>query len=719
MKIHVFAVLALALMSGVLIRAAELPGTSGILIPENGPLEKDHAALRMSWAEKHLLPEAEKRWQGQPWAEQARVVTQKGLALWFNGLSESDKDADKTAAAARELVRTECEEPLACLMAHKILWQLKQDWWGGSRGLNKAFKIVNDEKVPAALRVWIVDEQIDRLKATNWRYNDYHKKQVDRIVQAVSSASYAPEFEPVLVRDFLDWMENLKELDEASFEKLAKAVRESPLSEWTRACLLGDVHVHWAWFIRGGSAADEVRKDAWGGFREHLEKAGEHLKKAHELRPERPEAAGRMIQVVMGTNGDEEEQRAWFDRAIAAQFDYRNAYTGLIYASTKRWGGSDGLVLTLGKRFAETKRYDTDVPEQFFHACKQIVIESGNPRGVFSHPLVRESALVFARGLQAHEETNPARAARLQGLSSVVAWLAGYDELAQRGVSALDREFPASVTRDLNEMLLHPSMLRTSVFAGQGGWGEGLRQLEHEYRERDVEAMKTTLAKLKPESLPTENARNYVELIRAEVELPEKLKEGGWQPLPIYSGLSTCRSSGGHWRVTAPGEITLTGSDAGFVDLAFPIWVDKALEIRGEVTYELNAQTQWFAHWSFGPSLRWSPVRSGIFQIPDALRGLTYHPKKGDAEARVTGAWTGQFKGKAAVQLKPVNTFQASLSGNEMSFTFNDGVMPPQDIESFGLRNSRGLAAFTGINVPTGVKIKISKLEVRVAGPTL
>lgn len=712
MKKHALA--ALALMSGLLTCRAELPGTAGILVPENGPLEKDHQAWRMNWAEKHLLPEAAKRWQGQPWAEQAKAVTQKGLTLWFSGLNEDAKEAEKTAAAARELVRTECDEPLACLMAHKTLWLLRQDWWGGARGLNKAFKMVDDANLPGALRAWIVDEQIDRLTLVNWRYNNYHKEQVDRITQAIRDASYGPEFEPVLVRDFLDWMENLKELDVESFQKLEKAIQECSHSEWTRECLLGDVHVHWAWFIRGGSAAREVKKDAWGGFREHLDAAAEHLKKAHELRPERPEAAGRMIQVIMGTSGGAEEQRAWFDRAIAAQFDYRNAYTGLIYASTTRWGGSDEMVLTLGRRFAETKRYDTDVPEHFFHACKQIAIESGDARSVFSHPLVKETSLAFARGLLAYEETNPARTARLQGLAAVAAWLAGYDELASRGVAAQKREIAPSVAKDLNEMMLHASMLRTSAFSGQGGWGEGLRQLEHQYRQHDVEGMRKTLATLTPESMPTDNARSYVELLRAELELPQKLKEGGWHPLPVAAGLSTCFSSGGHWRVTAPGEITLTGSDAGFVDLAFPLAVGKGLEIRGEVSYEPIPQNQWFAHWSFGPSLRWSPARSGPLQPPPAVRGLTYHPKKGDAEARVTGAWNNQFKGSGAVQLNPANTFQATLSGNEMSFTFNDTVVPPQDIESFGLKNSRGLAAFTGFNIPTGVKIKLRNVEVRL-----
>jgi hypothetical protein len=49
-----------------------------------------------------------------------------------------------------------------------------------------------------------------------------------------------------------------------------------------------------------------------------------------------------------------------------------------------------------------------------------------------------------------------------------------------------------------------------------------------------------------------------------------------------------------------------------------------------------------------------------------------------------------------------------------MSFDFNDLLLKAPSIKAFGLRNKSGLVAFTGINVPTGVKIKVKNLEVRL-----
>lgn len=713
MKLH--ALLALALICGLLTCRAELPGTAAIVIPEKGLLEKDHEALQMRWAEKHWLPEAEKRWLGKPWADQARAVTLKGLRLWFNGPTESTKEAEKTVAAARELVKTDCDEPVACLMAHKVLWQLTQSWWSGYAGLNKAFKIADDVSYPGALRVWIIDEQIDHLRAVNWRYHGFHLKQVDRIVQALGDGSYSAEFEPVLVRDFLDWMENTKELSEDAFKKLEKAIQDSSHSEWVKECLRGDLHVHWAWFRRGSSWAKDVTEEGWQGLEEHLPLAGKHLKRAHELRPDRPEAAGRVLQVIMGGAGDHDLLRAWFDRAIAAQFDYREAYSGLLYASTKRWGGSDELLLSLGKRFAETQRYDTDVPMQFYFACKQVAMESGDARQVFSSPEVKETALTFARGLLDHPEPNPARAAHQRGLATVIAWLAGDDALATRGLKSTNQVTVPSVSKQLNDLLHHVSTLRTSVYAGNGGWGEEVRQLEHQYRQRDIEGAKKTLAAMKMENLPTDNSRNYVTEIRTVLELPEKLKSGDWQPLPIFPGLVTCFCTGGSWRVSAPGELTLTGKDAAFLDLAFPVLVEENCEIRGEVSYELIPQKLWHTDWSFGPSLLWLPARFASTHSPAAVRGLTFHPTKGTTEARVTGTSNHQMAGNQAIELKPVNTFHVSLKGKELRYTFNDTVLTLPNIEALKLNHNGGLLGFTGINVPTGVKIKVKNLEVRSA----
>ncbi len=707
----------LSLLAGSLLScsAKDLPGTGPMVVSENGMLEKDHQALRMRWAEKHLLADAEKRWAGKPWAEQARAVTMKGLKLWIHGPWEVGDAANKTANEAKALIATDCDEPLACLMAHKIYWQLKQSWWGGYAGLSKCFKMANDPAFSGALRVWIIDEQIDHFTSLNWSIDKLHTGQVERIIEALADGSYSAEFGAVLVRDFIDWMWNTKELTPESFDKLEKAIQDSSHSEWVKECLLGDVNVHRAWSIRGTAWAADVEKEAWEGFAKYLEIAGKHLKKAHDLQPDRPEAAARMLSVVLGAGGGAEKLRVWFDRAITAQLDYRWAYQVLIEASLKRWGGSDELVLTLARRFAETKRYDTTVPEQFFLACKQIAMERGDARQVFSSAEVKETAVSFARGLLEHQESNPAKAARNSSLAAITAWLAGDDELAGRGLKANNNIIEMTASKDLNQMLHHPSALRSSTFAGKGGWGEELRRLELLYRGGDRAATLDFLKSIQPEKLPTDNARNYLEELRTVAELPDKLKDGRWHSLPVFPGLTTCLCSGGSWRVTGPGELTFTGSDIGFADLAFPLQVKEALEVRGVVSYELIPIKTWQRDWSFGPSLRWLPARHGPLQAPHAVRGQIYHSRQGPVDARVTGTWNYQKAETQEFELKAQNIFNASLRGEMTSFMVNDCSIPPQDIAPFKLRHDSGLVALTAFYVPTGVKIKISKLEVRLA----
>ncbi|MEZ6037640.1 MAG: hypothetical protein R3F29_09175 [Planctomycetota bacterium] len=124
----------------------------------------------------------------------------------------------------------------------------------------------------------------------------------------------------------------------------------------------GWCHVSEAWDSRSSKAAREVTQEGWKGFEEHLEAAAESLMAAHRLHPEFPEAAARMI-TVCGGSGAIDDIRGWLDAAVAAQFDYREAYTAALHFYSARWGGSPMLQLGLGRECAKTERFDTLVPQ--------------------------------------------------------------------------------------------------------------------------------------------------------------------------------------------------------------------------------------------------------------------------------------------------------------------------------------------------------------------
>ena len=81
-----------------------------------------------------------------------------------------------------------------------------------------------------------------------------------------------------------------------------------------------------------------------------------------------------MITVAMGTQTTDNE-RTWFDRTVAAEFDYNSAYSKLEWSLRPRWGGSHAAMLALGQECADTKRYDTGVPRRQLSALKAVYRE--------------------------------------------------------------------------------------------------------------------------------------------------------------------------------------------------------------------------------------------------------------------------------------------------------------------------------------------------------
>ena len=701
---------------GLLHSRAELPGTGPIIIPEKGLLEKDHQALRLRWAEKHLLPEAEKRWKGKPWAGQARAVTADGFKLWLSGQVPVEKAVKPMIEKATTLMKAGCEEPLACLMAHKILFWPNRDWRVSEVSLTHSLKIVDDAAYPGALRAWVIDERIDLLKRHHRQAKEaFQEKQAERIATALKDQSYSTEFEAVLVRDFLNWMDNLDELDQRSFELLKASIESSTHSEWAKNALLTEVEIQWAWRIRSGKWAHLVQMDAWKGFNDHLELAAKHAQKAWELRPDRPEAAAKMVTIVMGQSGGPIKLREWFDRAVKAQFDYASAYSSLAKACSVRWGGSDQFVLSLGCRFAETKRYDTFVPAQLFYACKLIAVEQANARMVFSQPSVRASVVEFAQGTLDHHasEPDPSIALRQRSLAAISAWLAGDDALAFRALKATGGIIDRESAQDLSAMLHHFEGMKISVLAGSGEWGEQVKSAELYYRRQETKKAQEALAGIEAQTLKSDAARAYVEELRAVMDLPAKLAKGGWQPLPVHPGLATCLSTEGDWRVTRPGEVTLNGSDVYQADLVFPLLSAAYFELRGEVSVEMPPEKDWLYNWVFSPVLHWQPERFSSSSVASCVRGVLYKTDGKPPQMALAGKFYTKRIGEQETQIKPVNSFHLKVDGPKVDYSFNGVALPSQVTSDLQLEASNGLVALAGIYIPKGGKVVIRKLEVR------
>jgi hypothetical protein len=158
------------------------------------------------------------------------------------------------------------------------------------------------------------------------------------------------------------------------------------LPEWMRAYGEGRGYLAEAWKQRGGGWSSEVTDAGWKGWEMNLAKARTMLIKSWELNPRDPGAAALMIDVAMGDGGGKKEMRLWFDRSVAAQMDFFEAYRALLWALRPRWHGSHEEMLLFGDEFLQTGRFDTCVPFHYFKVIADIASELSDASEIYGRP---------------------------------------------------------------------------------------------------------------------------------------------------------------------------------------------------------------------------------------------------------------------------------------------------------------------------------------------
>lgn len=201
--------------------------------------------------------------------------------------------------------------------------------------------------------------------------------------------------------------------------------------------LSGALEIRLAWDSRGDRWGSEVSPEQWDGFEKHLTIARTALMEAWKIDPRRPEAAENMIAVTMGGHGAPGlSARDWFDRAVAAQFDWERAYDKYAYSIYPRWGGSWEQMLDFAFECAATRRYDTVVPAKFIEVAERIAADMHAANtGQEPWPFWLSSEVnatfweVAERLVAAHPDPKLVKSVRVKML--IIAWLGGQYERAR------------------------------------------------------------------------------------------------------------------------------------------------------------------------------------------------------------------------------------------------------------------------------------------------
>jgi len=352
------------------------------------------------------------------------------------------------------------------------------------------------------------------------------------------------------------------------------------LDPWIEHVIKGRYHLGVAWEARGGGWASTVTSEGWQVFAKELKTAEEHLVEAHQLHPDFPEAAATMIAVSMA-GSSELSPREWFDRAVAAQFDYQPAYTSLLWALRPRWGGSHQAMYDFGLECLNSGRFDTEVPRFFLRVVWDIGSEMDDWRDAYRRPDTYRYMKVFFNGVLS-EPSREAYQDYFKTAYGIVAWAAGEPQDARRFFDELgDKVDPVPFA----EFLLDADSVIGDVYLRTGPQKEKYIAAEKLFDEgQSVEAL-PLYQELGEETTDNPRARAVLQQRVAVLEMKKRFLDGDWVDLRPDETFTGWDKKGGEWTFDADGSLKGTGrkTDDQLL-LVSECDIADNYEIRGKVT---------------------------------------------------------------------------------------------------------------------------------------
>ena len=333
--------------------------------------EKD-AALQNAWFERNFV-QAYRRVgrHNAKWDAAVESFLRESAPSLLRIPPDATRDAQ---GRAKTILDAGCDDPMMLYLG-ALAWTLQDE---GSREGSELF-----ERAVAGMHDTPYPRAVARFAASGLRA-DYDRRaegtgkraaldpiELRWFKESLTDGSYAPDEDVVLAAHVLNGSGN--SLFQRNLAAVDAAVQSAPWTDtWLRLVIAGERHVAEAWNSRGTEYADKVKGEEWKGMEESLAAARKALTESWKLRPDRPEAATLMITVAKARGEPGETPRLWFDRAVAARFDYMLAYDALKGALRSRWSGDPGALLAFARECAATRRFDTAVPLEAFWDVEQM-----------------------------------------------------------------------------------------------------------------------------------------------------------------------------------------------------------------------------------------------------------------------------------------------------------------------------------------------------------
>ena len=495
-----------------------------VISPKNA--SQEYAKKYLGWAERTLVAPFEKRTRQARWHSAALKFVRE--ASEHQCTKPRKIPPDSLMELGARLSRVGCDDPLVDYLRAKLLL------WDNS-GKDEAHRILS----PLAKRA-AATPGTDVLRWLIWfefAHQMHAKEWLDPLpaltAEVIKGGSFLPEEADI----FYEHVSRIIGCDHyTKYEAQYVFLEEpSPLGEWFQLMASGDRALWRALNARGDDYASKVTPERWKDFELHMQKARSMLTRAWKLRPDWPQAATEMIEVVGSGGGGSEAgtTRLWLDRATAARCDYLPAYQVMFNYLRPQWGGSHREMLAFGMACAEARAHGFALEDMFFIATYDVAHAAWGPewRTVYrDRPDVAQMLVTISRE-RAERATAANEWQSTQSYLAVNAYLAGDYELARQTYVILGGKIDPRAEKKLHNLAIR-DFQQQMTFSGATGGNEYIRAGElYEARgfAAGAELLRAALPGIAKEWLPR------VRIRLALCELTKEFETGQWILLPTPS----------------------------------------------------------------------------------------------------------------------------------------------------------------------------------------
>ncbi len=622
-KVTLACLLALSVGPGV-VAACVGPSQGPAPIPASGQAfaASDDIAKRRAWYERNFLEGYRRAGRHDPkWDKAAAEFIRLSADLF---LGTAQHESGDMLGRARTLVASGCDDPVVVFLAATTLSSADRESRQASDLFERAYADVQQSgysRGTARMLTTGLRGDLERRNEGMGRRQALDPVELRFFLEALQDGSYAPDDDLVLVAHLV-----LSDGGLSFFERNRAAIvgaveRAQWVDPWVRLYLSGRRHVDDAWDARGNTYASQVKPEGWKGFSESMALARKDLEASWRARPDRPEAANRMMGVAMAEGRRGETPRLWFDRAVAARIDYMPAYASMITSLRSRWGGREGALVEFARECAATRRFDTEVPFQALDAIEWLESDTWfEAKGEAEWPLfayqrapspyATEDVYTLVDTVLERYRREPARELewrRFASLQTAIAYKAGRYERARELLHGLGGTLEAA-GRDA----MHEDTAEGRIEAYAAPDGVDTRRAERLFLEdRGTEAR--PLFEKARATAPVE-ARAFLDKRLAAIALETDLAAARSGPLLPDKQLHGWSVENGQWVVEADGSLLGTSGMRGLM-IVNDARVGPSFELETDVEIVSTSNGQFQAGILFGHRPTFSSSNWASFRL--------------------------------------------------------------------------------------------------------